>query len=240
MKTRNGSSWLWLGGTALVGVALTRWQMARWFTEQPRYVRERTFPPLEIRRYTPHWVAETSVESSWEGALEEGFRRLAAYIFGNNRFESKRLGSDAARTSADEPTEHANGTEGAESVEIAMTSPVQMQRSAPLSELSAPALRTMSHIVTFHLPRGRTAANLPTPNDERVRLTLKPEARVAVLRYRGRHDAETMASRSLELLVALRRAGLRYRSNPQFAGYDAPSTLPLLRRNEVWVELEAS
>jgi hypothetical protein len=63
---------------------------------------------------------------------------------------------------------------------------------------------------------------------------------VAVLRYRGRHDAETMASRSLELLVALRRAGLRYRGNPQFAGYDAPSTLPLLRRNEVWVELEAS
>lgn len=240
MRTANTGSWLWLGGAALVGAALTRWQMARWFTEHPSYARERKLGTFEIRRYAPHWVAETSVESSWEGALEEGFHRLAGYIFGKNHFAPQPRSEAVAGQGSTGPSTGPAATVQRSHGAIAMTSPVQMQRSAPLSELASGAHDAMSHIITFHLPRGRTAANLPMPDDERVQLTLKPEARVAVLRYRGHHDADTMASRSLELLVALRRAGLRYRGNPQFAGYDPPSTLPLLRRNEVWVELEAS
>lgn len=240
MRTANTGSWLWLGGATLVGAALTRWQMARWFTEHPSYVPERKLDTFEIRRYAPHWVAETNVESSWEGALDEGFRRLAGYIFGRNHLAPKRLSTDVAGEDSAATSAASAATAQRAHQEISMTSPVQMRRSAPLGELASGAHDAMSHVITFHLPRGRTAANLPAPDDERVQLTWKPETRVAVLRYRGRHDADTMAARSLELLVALRRAGLRYRGNPQFAGYDPPSTLPLLRRNEVWVELEAS
>ncbi len=228
---------MWLGGTAVAGAVLARWQLARWFTEQPRYVRERKVDGLEIRCYAPHWVAETRVQAPWEEALQEGFRRLASYISGSHQLPPSRA---AAVADPDEPVESTAPTVRRQPEPIAMTAPVQLQRSAPLSELPVKPEDPASHVVTFHLPRGRAAANLPAPEDPRVQLSYKPETRVAVLRYRGAHDALTMASRSLELLVALRRAGLRYRGNPQFAGYDPPSTLPLLRRNEVWVELEAS
>ncbi|MEY4546185.1 MAG: hypothetical protein RL685_2380, partial [Pseudomonadota bacterium] len=180
MRTAKTGSWLWLGGAALVGAALTRWQMARWFTEHPSYARERKLDSFEIRRYAPHWVAETRVESSWEDALEEGFHRLAGYIFGNNHFAPKQLSAEVTGEDSAAPSAFPAATVRPSHAEIAMTAPVQMQRSAPLSELTAGAHDAMSHIITFHLPRGRTAANLPTPNDERVQLTLKPEARVAV------------------------------------------------------------
>jgi hypothetical protein len=65
---------------------------------------------------------------------------------------------------------------------------------------------------------------LLTTDDERVQLTMKPWARVAVLRYRVHQDANTMV---LELLAALRRAGLHDRVNPQLAGCGPPATLPL-------------
>jgi hypothetical protein len=46
-----------------------------------------------------------------------------------------------------------------------------------------------------------------------------------------------VAEKSQALLEAVERAGLRTRGEPEFAGYDPPTTLPFLRRNEVWIEL---
>ena len=72
-------------GTAL-GAALARWQMARFFAEQPEYEVEDRLGQLEIRHYDRVVRAETTVEAqTWEDALQEGFRRLASYIFGANR-----------------------------------------------------------------------------------------------------------------------------------------------------------
>ena len=45
------------------------------------------------------------------------------------------------------------------------------------------------------------------------------------------------AQKRNELLFLLKCAGLRAASEVWFAAYDGPSTLPLLRRNEVMVEL---
>ena len=52
--------------------------------EQPSYevtVRDGTF---ELRQYAPRIVAETQVASGWSASGTEGFRRLAAFIFGRN------------------------------------------------------------------------------------------------------------------------------------------------------------
>jgi hypothetical protein len=47
-----------------------------------------------------------------------------------------------------------------------------------------------------------------------------------------------VAAKVSEVLARVRSAGLGYRGSPEFAGYDPPSTLPFLRRNEIWIELE--
>ena len=59
MARRTYRPWLWALGGALGGATLARWQLARWFTQQPRYEIERRLGDLEIRVYGASWVAET-------------------------------------------------------------------------------------------------------------------------------------------------------------------------------------
>jgi len=66
---------------AAVGFGLVRWQLQRWFTETPDYRVEGHVGRLEIRRYAPQIVVETTVtHRTFDEALEEGYRRLARYI----------------------------------------------------------------------------------------------------------------------------------------------------------------
>jgi hypothetical protein len=81
-------------------------------------------------------------------------------------------------------------------------------------------------------------ARTPAPGDPRVSVSDVPPRRVAVLRFRGRRDAKTIAAKKRELATELARAGLKPHGEPFFAGYDPPSTLPILRRNELWIELD--
>ena len=203
----------------MAGAALARWQLARLFTQHPDYALEGQIGPLEIRRYAPHCVAETRVSAaSWDVALSEGFRRLAGYIFGGNRRFTRMSALPGAP-----PRE-----QGAETLD--MTSPVNMRPERPEN-------LARSYLVSFNMPAGRTPASLPVPNDLRVSVTTQPARRVAVLRYRGRYNGTTVAKKVAELLDHVRKAGLKQRGEPEFAGYDPPYTLPLLRRNEIWLDL---
>ena len=44
---------------------------------------------FEVRRYHDHIVVETEVNGSFENSGNQGFRRLASYIFGNNEEQTK-------------------------------------------------------------------------------------------------------------------------------------------------------
>jgi hypothetical protein len=120
-----------------------------------------------------------------------------------------------------------------------------MARRTPRREMIAMTLPVnvtthddRSYTISFSLPDGRTLASLPAPNDERVRLERRPRRRVAVATFRGRYSGSRVARKFAELLATVRAAGIAYRGSPEFAGYDRPSTLPFLRRNEVWLELD--
>jgi SOUL heme-binding protein len=104
---------------------------------------------------------------------------------------------------------------------------------APLGPLNAPTSRNM----VFVMPGDLTLDELPTPNDARVHLHGVSPRRVAVLRFRGRHGGDLPAQKRNELLFLLKCAGLKAASEVWFAGYDGPTTLGFLRRNEVLVEL---
>jgi hypothetical protein len=214
---------LWWGGSALAAAVLARWQLARWFTPHPEYELEEQLGELEIRRYPPQCVAETRISAAtWEVALRRGFERLARYVFGNNQ---RTLPPAAV---AQEPRLARGARARAE--RLRMTTPVRMR-------LERPENLARTYTVSFGMPLGRSAESLPVPRDARILVTSKPPRRVAVLRYRGQHDQRTVSEKFSELLVQVGRAGLCRRGEPEFAGYDPPSTLPVLRRNEVWVEL---
>ncbi len=58
-------------------------------TKEPDYSAEKLSRNVEIRRYGPRVVAETTVTAGEEAARNTGFRRLARYIFGGNRVHEK-------------------------------------------------------------------------------------------------------------------------------------------------------
>jgi hypothetical protein len=207
------SGLLAIGGAAI----LAKWQLERFFSEEPEYELEAEVNGLEIRRYPPRIVAETVVGvTDFDAARKEGFQRLAGYIFGGN-VEREKI---AMTTPVDV---RAKAKEGEH---IAMTGPVTARDSAS------------GYVVAFTMPRERKLSELPAPEDARVRLRKTRAERVAVLRYRGSYDSETVQEKQAELLFRAGAAGLTPYGEAYFAGYDAPSTLTFLRRVEVWIPVE--
>jgi hypothetical protein len=186
------------GGAVAAAFGFIRWQLQRWFTNEPAYTIEHALGALEIRHYEPRVEAHTRFATlEFDDVRERGFRRLAHYIFGGNAAHYK----------------------------LAMTTPVTI------------APRAGSHTMAFVMPPGFSRTNLPHPDDSRIELVEIPARRVAVLRYRGGYSAATVEKRARQLRELVAAAGLTARGEPMFAGCDPPSTLPFLRRTEIWIEL---
>jgi hypothetical protein len=206
---------------ASLGVGLARWQLQRLVTESIPYTVQMRLGEIEVRRYPPQIWAETVVEgSSWKDALNEGFGRLAAYIFGANG-ESARLTMTAPVFSS----------------YAASDGDAQLEMTAPLPAAVGGANERRDHPVAFVMPADRDLDSLPAPRDRRVRLRELPPRRVAALRFRGNYETSLPYRKRDELLQRLREAGLSWHGEPRFAGYDPPSTWSALRRNEVLIEL---
>jgi hypothetical protein len=179
-------------------------------TEEPAYTVEREIDGVEIRRYGPRIAAETSVATDEEAARNEGFRRLARYIFGGNSANDK----------------------------IAMTAPVAQQQSEKIAMTAPVATQRGSAddwIIRFFMPSKYTMDTLPKPKDDRVRLVEVPGETVAVLRYNGSYGPEAVAGRTTQLLETLHRYDIEAVGEPLSWFYDPPWTVPFRRRNEVVV-----
>ncbi len=177
---------------------------------EPTYRLELHTERYDIRVYEPYFVAEVIVSGPAESASSEGFRLLAAYIFGGNGGSQK----------------------------LAMTAPVT--RSPVTLPMTVPVTQSPDaggFRVRFVMPAGYTVATLPVPNDSRVKLREIPAQRVAVRRYSGRWTEENSAEHVAALRASLAAAGLTAHGAPILARYNAPYVLPFLRRNEVWLSL---
>ncbi len=188
-------------------------------TEQVPYTVERTLESgVEIRRYGETVIAETLIDAgSYAEAGNEGFRRLAGYIFGGNQGEKKIAMTAPVAMAADSGQK------------IAMTAPVAAERD------SSGGWR-----IAFYMPAEFTLETLPVPLDSRVTLRSVPGRRVAALRFSGRGTAEQFAEHTAELMQALGGAGIESVGAPWTARYNAPWVLPLLRRNEAMIEVAAA
>jgi hypothetical protein len=98
------------------------------------------------------------------------------------------------------------------------------------------AMREGRYTVAFVMPPGRSLSDLPRPEHPAVALREIPEHTIAALRFRGRFTRANVAAHERALLRHLVDAGLATRGSIAFAAYDTPLTLPLLRRNELWIE----
>jgi hypothetical protein len=103
-----------------------------------------------------------------------------------------------------------------------------------------PVLTTMQDGVyrtSFVMPPHRSVASLPQPHDLRVELREIPERRIAVYPFRGRFSKENFVWQERKFLRALVDAGLVAKGSVTLATYDSPTTLPALRKNELWIEV---
>ena len=179
--------------------------------ESPPYSVIETYENFELRRYEPYLVAETVVSAEAEDAGNQGFRILAAYIFGQNKGERK----------------------------IAMTAPVA-QAPVKIA-MTAPVVQSSSsngYVVRFSMPREFTLETLPEPNDSRVTLRAIPSRTLAVLSYSGTWSQSRYETHLKTLQDALVKLGRPWHGEPIWARYDPPWTLWFLRRNEIWLVLD--
>lgn len=99
------------------------------------------------------------------------------------------------------------------------------------------AMHNGMYEVSFVMPPGRALETLPQPSHPGIELREIPAHRVAVLPFRGRFTRDNVASHERALLQRLVDTGLVARGSVSFAAFDSPATLPLLRRNELWIEI---
>lgn len=173
----------------------------------------------QIREYGKRVAIETSMNQK-EGDRSP-FMKLASYI--------GVMGEPA--------------NEGGES--IAMTAPVMKtsgNKAGTKIAMTAPVVRD-ENVMLFVLPKDYdSAAKAPKPIDSTVVIRELPPETGAVHRYSGSLASDFCAKKALELAEQLRKDGLDIDDQTaieshSFWGYNPPFTLPMFRRNEVWIPL---
>jgi len=197
--------------TAPIASSFPPWSNVFMAVAEPPFTLEIREDAFDVRRYPARVVAETVVTGgSFDAAGNEGFRRLAGYIFGGNRIRQT----------------------------IAMTAPVGERRDSRKLAMTAPVGERSvdgAWVVTFTMPLGETLESLPVPDDARVTLHEAPAARVAVHRFSGRWTDEKYAEKTAALRAWIGARGLVAVGEPQVNRYDPPWTPWFLRRNEIWL-----
>ncbi|MCA3178862.1 MAG: heme-binding protein [Burkholderiaceae bacterium] len=201
----------------LLALALATVHAASMAIEEPAYEVERRLDgdDVEVRRYAPYVVAQVRVDGPSDRADSEGFRVLAGYIFGKNKGE-RRLEMTAPVTRA-----------AAEPVKLEMTAPVTRSADA------------QGFLVQFVLPKSVTLATAPEPIDPRVELREVPARRIAAIRYSGTWSQANYDEHLERLRSALRAARIEPAGAPTLSRYNGPMTPWFMRRNEIWLPLEA-
>ena len=198
--------------SALVIIGFVLWGPIVSNVEQAKYKVIGSGGPIEIRDYAPMIVAEAEVAGTRDEAINQGFRLIADYIFGNNTAQKK----------------------------VAMTAPVMQQPNEKIS-MTAPVTQQADGSlwkVRFVMPESYNLQTLPVPNNAAVKLKEVPGKRFAVIRFSGLAGEESLGTHTNELEAYIKSNNMQALSKPTYAFFNPPWTLPFLRRNEVMVEIK--
>ena len=179
--------------------------------EKPDYKVIQSEQNIEIRKYEPMIIAEVEVDGNREDAIRDGFRLLADYIFGNNTVEKS----------------------------ISMTTPVQQKKNQKIAMTAPVQQQSMgkSWRMSFVMPSKYSMDSLPVPNNNRVRLKEILAKKFVVIEFSGSNSTENVKEHENQLINYIEDNQIKIIDSPKYAFYNAPWTLPFLRRNEVMIEI---
>jgi len=180
--------------------------------EEPAYELIEKQGNLEVRQYNSRIAASVDVAAGTD-APNNAFRILAGYIFGKNKGRTS-LPMTVPVTQEVTPTK------------IAMTVPVTMVENDGRMRMS------------FFMPGKYTLESLPEPEDKRITFKPLPPTKFAVIRFSGIATKASVQRQSNLLRAFMTERGLQGPGEPIQASYNPPWTLPFMRRNEVWIEVE--
>merc|ERR1712194_100854 len=176
-----------------------------------------------IREYGTRFVAE--VEYAGDNKTGSPFRKLAKYIGVFGEAEN----------------------EGVES--MAMTWAVAMERKGTPMAMTAPVAMGSNSgeggkTMKFFLPAEYDSMEkIPKPTDSAVKIAEVPPQVGVVHRYSGSFSEKLHDEKAKALSAQLREDGIDRMTEEyvlqhyQFWGFNPPFTIPMFRRNEVWLEL---
>lgn len=184
--------------------------------EEPDFTLVKEEQAFQIRDYPTIVVAEVAHSGTRQQASGASFRRLAAYIFAQDR------------------------PEGGE--DIAMTTPVlqdRVQRDEKIA-MTAPVIQDKTANdqwrMRFVMPAKYSLETLP-PAPVDITLTEIPARRMATVRFSGNARAGEIAQMEQELAKWVAQQELKPVGDYEYAFYDAPMVPGPLRRNEVMIEV---
>ena len=170
---------------------------------------------IEIRKYDPTIVAETTVPGPYAEAVNAGFRNIADYIFGNNTADAS-IAMTAPVLQEEQLSE-----------KIAMTTPVLQEE-----------IQDNQFVISFVMPSQYTLISIPKPNSSKVTLREVSGRTVGVITFSVLWTDEKAEKYTETLQTALMEDGYSIASSAQYARYNPPWTPPWMRRNEVWLEVK--
>lgn len=170
---------------------------------------------IEVRNYDTMILVSTDMS---DVGRNRAFRKLFNYIAGNN--EGSTEISMTAPVLMDQASPSGKGTE------ISMTAPVLMNNGAGASMMS------------FVMPKDFTLQSTPKPSDSSVIVSELSNYKVAAIQFNGTLSKRNVAKHTKILTDWMAAQGYTAAGEPVEAGYNGPLTLPMLRRNEIMIELE--
>jgi hypothetical protein len=202
-----------LSSLAAAAVGFVVSEEAKAKAKEPKYKLLHQEGIFEIRSYPSVIVAQIRMEKQRQEALTEGFRILAAYIFGRNTHQETQENAGSAK----QPPE-----------KIAMTTPVTAQ------------LEGRRWLVSFIMPEGYSLNTLPKPKDDRIEIKELPAQNYACIRFSGTAGERHFQKKRDELLKFMGNNNMLASGQAIEAYYNPPFILPLLKRNEVLIPINTS
>lgn len=160
-------------------------------------------------------LAEVTVEGDRRRANSRGFRKLAAFIFGDNVSQDK----------------------------VAMTSPVvsRPETNNETIDMTTPVTRSLEEdgrwTVNFMMPSEYSMETLPKPIDPDIRIFKTEPYRTVSIRYNGNNTTKNIVKHEGKLRTYIEEQDFAVSGTPEYAGYDAPWVPGPMKRNEVHFRL---